>query len=255
MHYRTTLTVIFVLVIGVALWTYKHQSQDSCYGEVSFISITGEILSSQDKSDSTTTPEADVDTILDSLIKASNDSHIKAIVLVIDSQGGSPEASEEIVQAMKSISKPIYALVRGQGDSGAYWIASASKGIYAYKNSGIGSIGVTSSYVQQDQTNQKFISLSVGPFKDTGNPDKPITSAEKTLIMRDVLIVYNDFIANISDNRHLPIEKVKALADGSTMLGDMALQNGLIDSTGGWNALQMKLNEILGKKEVKMCRF
>ena len=81
-----------------------------------------------------------------------------------------------------------------------------------------------------------FNQLSVGQFKDTQNPDKPLTEDEKTLLMRDVNIMYQVFIQKVADNRKLAVDKVKQLADGSTMLGTQAKADGLIDEIGDINS-------------------
>ena len=66
--------------------------------------------------------------------------------------------------------------------------------------------------------------------------------------MKGVMDEYNIFVSAVAQNRHLPLENVKALADGSSVLGDVAVQDGLIDSTGGWDALWQEINKDLGTK-------
>ena len=233
----------------------------TCFSDVAYVPIIGEIYSSQDQdmTQSSSYSEAGVDSVVGSLIEAGNNPDISAIVLVIDSGGGSPEATDEILEAMASIHKPIYSIIRGQGASAAYRIAAASNAIYAYPSSEIGSIGVTDSYLSHDKQNAdkglQFVSLSSGPYKDTSNPDKPITDADKKLIMRDVKVLYDIFVNEIAKNRGLSTSTVYTIADGSTMLGDMALQNGLIDNVGGWNALQAKLESSLNEHSDKLCTF
>jgi len=81
----------------------------------------------------------------------------------------------------------------------------------------------------------------VGKYKDSGSPDKALTSEEKDLFLRDVNIIYQNFIKAVSDNRKLPIEKVKSFADGSTVLGEKAKELGLIDEIGGINEVEKYL--------------
>lgn len=179
-----------------------------------------------------------------------NDS-IKAVVLEIDSTGGMPVAAEEVAAALKGLGKPSIAWIRGSGDSAAYWIASAAGTIIAAKNSDVGGIGVTQSYVDNAKQNQRngltYNQLSTGPYKDAGNPDKPLTPSEKAYFERDLNIILNNFIQVVATNRHLSVDKVKSLADGSSMLGAMALQNGLIDRLGTkqqvWDELQKQIGE------------
>jgi len=187
---------------------------------------------------------------------AEKDDSIKAIIVEIDSYGGSGVAGEEIANALKAAKKPTVALIRDGAASAAYWAATGASRIFASNNSDVGSIGVTMSYLDVSKQNKKegytYNSLSSGKFKDTGDPDKTLTPEEVKLMMRDVNIMHQNFIKAVSENRKLDIEKVKTLADGSTMLGEAALQNGLIDQIGG----QMEVNQYLKDKigeDVEIC--
>ena len=187
---------------------------------------------------------------------AENDESIKAIILEIDSYGGYPVAGEEVAIALKKATKPTIALIREGGASVAYMAASGADRIFASQNSDVGSIGVTMSYLDNTQQNLKeglsYISLSSGKFKDTGDPNKSLSQEEKNLLMRDVNILHENFIKMVAENRNLDIEKVKKLADGSTMLGEMALQNGLIDQIGGMFEIKDYLKEKIGE-DVEVC--
>lgn len=187
---------------------------------------------------------------------AENDDTIKAIILEVDSYGGYPVAGEEIALALKKARKPTIALIRGAGVSAAYLAASGADTIFASKNSDVGGIGVTMSYVDYVQQNQKegltYISLNAGKFKDTGDPNKPLSLEEKNLLMRDINLVHQNFINLVAENRALDVKQVAALADGSTMLGEMALQNGLIDQIGGMFEVKEYLQESVGEK-IEVC--
>ncbi len=168
---------------------------------------------------------------------ANQDDKIKAILIEVDSGGGLPVAGEEVANAIKASKKPTVAFIRQTGASAAYWAISSADKIFASANSDVGSIGVTSSYLAETDKNKKegyeYISLSSGKYKDTGNPEKPITQDDKDIIMRDLKIVFQNFIKVVSENRNIPIEKVEALADGSTVLGSQAKIDGLVDEIGG----------------------
>ena len=189
--------------------------------------------------------------IMGAIKEANTNPKIKAIVIEVDSAGGSPTAGEEVANALKNSEKPVVALVREVGASASYWAISSASKIFASKNSNIGSIGVTSSYLSNVGKNNKdgytFEQLSVGKFKDSGNYDKPLTQEEKDLFMRDNLIVYQNFIETVANNRNIPIEKVKAIADGSTVLGTKALELGLIDQIGGLPEVEKYLEETTGE--------
>src|SRR3989338_9119190 len=188
--------------------------------------------------------------------QAEKDEQIKAIILEIDSYGGGPTAGEEVANALKNVGKPTVALIREGGVSAAYRAASGADIIFASQNSDVGSIGVTMSYLDNTAQNQKeglsYNQLSSSKFKDTGDPNKKLSAEEINLLMRDVNIMHQNFIKAVAENRGLDIEKVRKLADGSTMMGEMALQNGLIDQIGGYYEVKEYLKEKIGE-DVEVC--
>ena len=200
--------------------------------------------------------QASSEDIVFTIQEADKDDTIKAIILEVDSSGGFPVSGEEVADALKRAKKPTVAWIRGQGLSAAYWAATGANTIFASAVSDVGSIGVTLSYLDNYKKNLKdgltFNSLSTGKFKDTGSPDKPLTNEEKTLIMRDLNIVNEHFIKSVAVNRNLDIAKVRKLADGSSMPGELALQNGLIDKIGGIYEIEDYLKEEIGE-EVRIC--
>lgn len=218
------------------IMTYRPESADTILG------------SGEDSCDALTSSEAVTWTLED----AADNPEVKAVVLEIDSGGGSPAAAEEIAAALKALGKPSIAWVRENADSAAYWIASAADTIIASENSDIGSIGVTMSYVDNVNKNKKdgltYNQLTTGKYKDTGTPERPLTADERSLIQRDLDIIHQNFINAVAANRHLSVAKVTALADGSTMLGAMALQNGLIDQLGTKREVWQKLESDIGEK-------
>lgn len=177
--------------------------------------------------------------------------NIKAVVIEVDSYGGSPAAAEEIERAIKDMHKPVVAFIREAGVSAAYYAISPADYIFALKSSDVGSIGVTQSYVDNVSNNQKegysFVELSSGKFKDAGSPDKPLTQEERNLFMRDLKIIHENFIKSVSENREIAIEKVRAIADGSSVLGEQAKELGLIDEIGDYAIAVDYLSELIGE--------
>ena len=132
-----------------------------------------------DASPLTDTDVVSSENVVTAIQNAEQDDSIKAILVEVDSPGGLPVAGEEIANALKLAKKPTVAVIRQTGASAAYWSISSAGKIFASKNSDVGSIGVTSSYTQNTDSTQKFIQLSVGKYKDTGNPDKTLTADER----------------------------------------------------------------------------
>jgi len=203
----------------------------------------------------TTNPEK----VLTALRKAESDPYIEAVLIRIDSGGGSPVASEVIASAFKATALPTVALIREMGTSGAYLAATGADTIYASAFSDVGSIAVTMSYLENVEQNKQegldFVALASAPYKDYGNPNVALTAAERAIVERDLAIYHQEFVRQVAENRQLALEVVTKLADGSSMPGSMALENGLVDALGGqadtraWFAEQLGVSE----EEVIFC--
>lgn len=189
---------------------------------------------------------------------AEADPSIKAVIFDIDSPGGLPVASEEIAHAIKMMDKPSVALIHELGASGAYWVASATDRIFASKMSLVGSIGVVASYIEFAGTlrkyNATYRSLTSAEFKDSGSPFKELTQREEEMLEKQLQIMHQYFVQEVSNNRGLPQEKVAQLANGWVYLGSEALQVGLIDQIGGEREVVFYLEEQLGEP-VEMVEY
>ena len=175
--------------------------------------------------------------VVDALRAAEGDDTAEGIILDIDSPGGYPVAAEEIANALRAVGKPTVALIRQQGMSAAYWAATGADRIVASALSDVGSIGVTMSYVDNVEANRQngngYVSLSAGKYKDAGDPNRRLTDEERSLFQRDLDIVHALFIDAVAANRALDVSVVRAVADGSSVLGGRAKELGLIDEIGG----------------------
>ena len=190
--------------------------------------------------------------IVSTIRDADQDDTIKAIMMEVDSSGGYPVAGEEIADALKQSTKPTVVVIRQSGLSAAYWASTGAKQIFASKNSDVGSIGVTSSYLDNVGKNQKdgnaYVQLSSGKYKDAGDPDRPLTEEERQLFLRDIKITHENFIEAVATNRNIPVEQIKAIADGSSVLGDKAKSLNLIDQIGGWPEAENYIEQQIGEK-------
>lgn len=163
----------------------------------------------------------------------SGDDQFDMIVLDIDSYGWSPYWAEEIMNALSRTNKDTVALIREAGLSAAYYSALWADKIIASKMSDVWSIWVTMSYLSYSDYNKdnwvKYEELATWKFKNSWDPDKELTDEERELFMRDLQIVHDYFVADVAEHRNLDIERVKELADWSSMLWEQALQEWLID--------------------------
>jgi len=214
------------------------KSDASC--NIAVIPIVGEIIpyagAEKDGSGNELPPTTNADDVLSLLRAAETNSNIRGILVRIDSGGGSGVPAEIITNALKRTPLPAVALIREMGASAAYLVATGARTIIASPFSDIGSIGVTMSYVENATKNAQeglqYVPLASAQFKDYMNPNKPLTQAERMLIERDLTIYHKQFVEEVAKNRNLPLEQIAKLADGSSMAGALALENGLIDSLG-----------------------
>ena len=237
------LVSLAILVFGgIGLAWHKDQQPPACntadiklYGALVYYPSESDGASPSALGDGSSDQTASED-IRAQIEAADRDPGVKAILLQIDSPGGDPVAGEDVAGALKHASKPTVALVADEGTSAAYWAATGAQTIFASANSSVADIGVTQSYLDQTEQNTnnglQFISLTAGKYKDMGNPNAPLTPTEKSLFERDLNITDQNFIDQVAENRDLPVASVTAIADGSPMLGRMALQDGLIDKIG-----------------------
>lgn len=190
------------------------------------------------------------DAILTGIEKSEKDNTIKAIILEIDSPGGQPVAGEEVAIALRRFSKPTVAVIRTSGTSAAYWAATGADTIFASKNSDVGGIGISYSLVNNLEKNHKegveYVNITSAPFKSLGDPNRPLTLEEKSILQQTVDEVHKNFLDAVSENRTLDRAAVETLANGYPVLGTHALEQGLIDRIGNLHDAEVYLEEEFG---------
>jgi len=191
------------------------------------------------------------------------DPRIKAVILRIDSPGGGVAASQEIYDAIKRLrekGKPVVASMGAVAASGGYYIACAADKIVAEPGSVTGSIGVIIEMAGVEELLNKIgIRVEViksGKHKDIGSPFRPMTDEERKLLKGVVMDIYDQFVEAVSESRHLPIDSVKALADGRLFSGRQALKLGLVDTLGGEKVAVEIAKQMAGiKGEAKLLKL
>jgi len=193
------------------------------------------------------------------LKEAEKSSSIKAIIIMINSPGGSAVASDEISAQIKKMNKPVIAVIRETGASGGYWIASATDYIIANRMSLTGSIGVTSSYLEFSGLLKEYgvgyEQLTAGQYKDMGTPFRKLTEEEKKILQSKLDKIHSYFIQEIAQNRNLSESKVKALATGEVYLGVEALNYGLVDELGDQTNAELYLKNKLNITEIEYVNY
>ncbi len=195
--------------------------------------------------------------ITKSLKDASDDDGVKAIVMRINSPGGSPAAAEEIVAAMKKIKKPIVISMGDVAASAAYYISAPADRIIANPDTITGSIGVIWVFQNRSKFYEKdgssfYISKS-GEFKDMGADWRGLSDEEKRYADQTIAEVYSRFVNEVAEGRNLSLSKVKDLADGRVYTGAKAKELGLVDDFGSLDDaidIAASLGGIVGKPEV-----
>jgi len=179
--------------------------------------------------------------VLDQLDQALADDSVKAILLRVDSPGGTVAASQEIMLAVSLAAeeKPVVTSVGDICASGAYMVASQTDEIVASPGSTVGSIGVIMEVVNAegllDKVGLKFTTLTQGEYKDAGSPYRSLTETETAMLNEQMAVVYDQFIADVAKGRGMSESEVRELATGWAWLGSEALDLGLVDSLGNYN--------------------
>ncbi len=195
--------------------------------------------------------------ITKSLNDASENDGVKAIVMRINSPGGSPAAAQEIVAAMKKINKPIVISMGDVAASAAYYISAPANRIIANPDTITGSIGVILEFQNRSKFYEKdgtsfYISKS-GEMKDMGGDFRGLSDDEKRYADQIISESYSRFVNEVAKDRNLSLSKVKDLADGRIYTGVKAKELGLVDDFGSLDdAIEVaaSLAGIKGKPEV-----
>ena len=175
--------------------------------------------------------------------KARKDEKVKAIVLRVNSPGGSALASDVIWREMKLANeeKPVVVSMGDVAASGGYYIACASDKIYASPNTITGSIGVfgllmSFEELYTDKIGLTFDQVKTNKFADLGSVNRPLTQEEYDIIQKGVVDIYNTFTSKVAEGRDMSQENVDDIGQGRVWSGSNAMDINLIDEYGGLEA-------------------
>ncbi len=179
------------------------------------------------------------DRIVTRLKKIRRDPNVKAVVLRINSPGGSVGAVQEIYQEVEKLKGQGKKVVVSMGDvaaSGGYYVACIADKIMANPGTITGSIGVIAQLGNVEELFKKIgVKIEViksGKHKDIGSASRPMTHQERKILQDLINNAYEQFLEAIVNGRNMPYEEVKKLADGTIYTGQQAKENGLIDELG-----------------------
>lgn len=178
--------------------------------------------------------------VREELAKAEKDDHVRALIVRINSPGGTITASDilyhEILAFKQRRKIPVIAAIMDVGASGGYYAALAADTIVANPTTITGSIGVVMVTVNAQGLMEKIgvapLAIKSGPMKDAGSPFRALTGPELAVFQNIIDEMYGRFVGLIVQSRKLPEDRVRALADGRVYTAEQALRLGLVDRIG-----------------------
>ena len=239
---------------------YKQNSPEKNKNIIGVVSIAGTILDGSQPRGS-----AGGENISAMIKKARNEKNLKALVLRVNTPGGSAFASEiirEQVLAIKDRGIPIVVSMGGLAASGGYWISANSDYIFAHESSITGSIGVAAILFDAQETIKKLglneDGVSNSPFAGSLNSGVLLSSPSEEvidLIQGNVDRLYNDFIEIVSNGRGISIEEANLIAKGRVWSGIDALDVGLIDQIGSFDDAIDKAKDLAAIKNYYLKEY
>lgn len=223
----TVLVIVFAVLVGSIAWLSHLRSQRTTlvFGEkIGVLEIKGVIVDAQPA--------------IKDLTEFTKDASIKAIVLRVESPGGGVSPSQELYREIRRTvrKKPVVVSMGSVAASGGYYISAGAQKIYANPGTITGSIGVILQFTNFqelfDKIGFQLETVKSGPYKDVGNPAREMTPQERAYLQRMVDNVHQQFVRDVARGRHLPEEKVSAVADGRIFTGEQARDLGLVDELG-----------------------
>lgn len=203
--------------------------------KIGLVVVQGEIVDGQGDAG-----YAGGETISDLLDEARRDASIAAVVLRVDSPGGSVWASEQIrraVQNLKADGKPVVASMSSVAASGGYWVSMDADEIWAHPSTITGSIGIFGMIPTIDKPLAKLgihtDGVGTTPLAGAFRIDRPLSPDIAAIIQSQINKGYKEFIEGVAAARKLPVQKVNEIARGRVWSGADAVNLGLVDHTGG----------------------
>ena len=173
----------------------------------------------------------------DNLRMAVEDNTVKAVVLAIDSPGGSVQGIPEAAQAVREANakKPVYALSDGSMCSAAYWIGSAARQVFITGEMvNTGSIGVVVRHVDRSgdeaSAGVKTTEITAGKYKRIASEFEPLTKEGRAYLQDSADYIYSVFVEAVAQQRKVPVKQVLSnMADGRVFIGSQGIKAGLVD--------------------------
>ncbi len=241
---RISLFVIVLIVLGILTSLLARLPVGD---RVAVIKIRGAII--------------EPDRIVERIQRAKEDNSVKALVLRVDSPGGSVGASQEIYRALedfKTSGKPLIVSMGNVAASGGYYISAPADLIFANPGTITGSIGVIVQHTEVKDLLEKLgiktTSIKTGKFKDTLSPFRELSPEEKEYLQNTIKDAYEQFLQAILKYRSkkIPEEKLREIADGRVFTGKIAKELGLVDELGNLQDAINKARQMAGVPQARV---
>ena len=183
---------------------------------------------------------------------------VKAVLVRVESPGGAIGPTQEVFEELKKLrkEKPIYVSMGGVSASGGYYVSLAGEKIFANPGTITGSIGVVIELPNLEKLFEKLgiksETIKSGEFKDTGSIYRGLTKEEREYLKAKVNQLHEQFVRVVVEERKLPLDKVKSLADGRIYTGEEAKALKLIDELGNYYTALEELRKKINLKEVEI---
>ena len=198
---------------------------------------------------------------LESIEKIKEDKSIKALIVRIDSPGGTVGSSQEIYNSLMNLNNfmPVVSSIVDIGASGGYLVACGTSYIFANSGSITGSIGVISQYYDASEL-IKFLKFKVeviksGQLKDIGSPLKKLDDNERKLLNELIKDVHRQFELVVKERRKLTDTEIEKISDGRIFSGNQALALKLIDAIGGLESAKAYVEKNIDLYDLKLEYF
>jgi len=234
---------------------------------VAVIYATGTITSGKSGFDPVNGAVVGSDTLIEHIRQARRDSGVRAIVLRVDSPGGSAAASDAIWRELviaknERADRPLVVSMSDLAASGGYYIAMPAQAIVAQPSTLTGSIGIFGGKVVTGGVYQKLgariESTSVGRNAELDSPVRPYNPSELKKLNEQLQAFYDQFVEKVAESRHTTPEKIDAIAQGRVWTGRQAKENQLVDELGGLDraiAIAKQRAKIPAETEVELVVY
>ncbi len=201
--------------------------------------------------------------VREELEKAETDEHVRAVIIKINSPGGTITASDvlyrEIVEFKARRKIPVTAAIMDVGASGGYYVALAADSIVVHPTSVTGSLGVVMLTVNAQGLMEKIgvapLAIKSGPMKDAGSPFRALSPPERAVFQEVIDDMYGRFVRLIAASRKIPEDRVREMADGRIYTAQQALALGLVDRIAYLDQVVESTKKAAGVQEARIVMY